>query len=337
MVMERGQSVNGEAADTGKLPVSVIVLTYNEERNIEACLQSVVAWAGKVFVVDSGSTDRTVALARQYGAQVVTHPFENYSRQRTWAQDQLPLSFPWVFHIDADERVTPELAQSFKEVLCGGGPADVDGIIVSRRTVFLGRAILHGGHYPAYHLRLFRRARGRCEDRLYDQHFLVDGATRVVAGDLIDVITSDLTVWLVRHARWGAEEAREQMEKQAPASGRLQGRATGTPIEKRRWWRTTVYDRAPLFLRAFAYFVYRYFLRLGFLDGKEGLIFHFLQGCCFRFYVDAKIYEARRQRQNLLERTGFQGHGQSSLPATDGAAGTALSTGSTNIAQPRLS
>jgi hypothetical protein len=116
----------------------------------------------------------------------------------------------------------------------------------------------------------------------------------------VDVITSDLTTWLIRHAKWGAAEAQELSEKEPADAMRVAGRLDGNPIERRRWLRTSLYERAPLFLRAFAYFFYRYFLRLGFLDGKEGLIFHFLQGCFFRFYVDAKIYENRRAGKNQL-------------------------------------
>lgn len=278
------------------LPISVIILTYNEEVNIEACLRSVYDWAGEVFVVDSGSTDRTLEIARRYMDKIFHHPFENYSRQRNWAQQNLPLAYEWVFHIDADERVTPELVQSLRKFFVSDAYESVDGLLVSRRTVFLGRPILHGGHYPVYHLRVFRRYKGYCEDRLYDQHFVVNGATRRISGDLTNVITSDLAVWVSCHARWGALEAQEQIrETQSTRSNRVEGRPTGTPIERRRWLRSSVYGRAPLFLRAFAYFLYRYILRLGFLDGTEGLIFHFLQGCWYRFYVDAQIWEAKRQ------------------------------------------
>ncbi len=191
--------------------MSVIVLTYNEERNIEDCLRSVQDWAGEIFVVDSGSSDRTLELCQPYTDRIVSHPFDNYSRQRNWAQDNLPLGHDWVFHVDADERVTPELARSLRDLFHGNSATEVAGILLSRRTVFMGRAILHGGHYPTYHLRLIRRDKGRCEDRLYDQHFWVDGPTKRIAGDLIDVITSDLTVWLTRHARWGAAEAEEEL------------------------------------------------------------------------------------------------------------------------------
>jgi glycosyltransferase involved in cell wall biosynthesis len=282
-------------SEQGKLPVSVVVLTYNEERNIEDCLLSVQDWAGEIFVVDSGSSDRTLELCRRYTDRIVSHPFDNYSRQRNWAQDNLPMSHDWVFHIDADERVTPELAASLRSFFLDTSSGDQAGVLLSRRTVFMGRAILHGGHYPTYHLRLIRRDKGRCEDRLYDQHFWVDGPTTRIKGDLIDVITSDLTVWLTRHARWGAAEAEEELRSKQTKRQSVRATPDGTPIERRRWLRSSVYGRAPLFLRAFAYFFYRYFLRLGFLDGVEGLIFHFLQGCCYRFYVDAKVYEARKR------------------------------------------
>jgi glycosyltransferase involved in cell wall biosynthesis len=279
-----------------KLPISVIILTYNEEENLAQCLQSVADWAGEVFVVDSGSTDRTLEIAELFAARVVSHPFENYSQQRNWALDNLRPHYEWVFNIDADERVTPELAAQMERLFSDNEIQNIAGIVVSRRTVFLGRPILHGGHYPVYHLRLFRLGAGRCEDRLYDQHFIVNGPVRHISGDLVDVITSDLTEWLVRHARWGAAEARElTMHSDClPDGRRLSGSLTGTPIQRRRWLRSSLYGKAPLFWRAFGYFLYRYILRLGFLDGREGLIFHFLQGCCFRFYVDAKIYEQLR-------------------------------------------
>jgi glycosyltransferase involved in cell wall biosynthesis len=277
------------------LPLSVIILTYNEEANILDCLHSVVDWAAEVFVVDSGSRDRTVALARRYTDNIVEHPFENYAQQRNWAQASLPLAYDWVLHLDADERISPELAQSLQVFFAGKDAEQVDGLLVTRRTVFMGRAIMHGGHYPTYHLRVFRRSKGFCEDRLYDQHFLVDGLTRQISGDLIDTITTDLSIWLARHARWAELEAQEYLATTSEsASRRVNPRLDGNPIERRRWLRMS-YGRAPLFVRAFGYFFYRYFLRLGFLDGTEGLIFHFLQGCWYRFYIDAKIYEMQKK------------------------------------------
>ena len=288
------------------LPISVIILTFNEESNIADCLRSVIDWAGEIFVVDSYSTDCTLEITRRYTDKIVEHPFQNYAQQRNWAQANLPLAHEWVLHLDADERISPELAQSLCAFFAGEGPQQCDGLLATRRTVFMGRAIMHGGHYPTYHLRVFKHTKGRCEDRLYDQHFLVDGPTRRINGDLIDTITSDLSTWLSRHARWATLEAQEYLADGDAHGQRVVARLDGNPIERRRWLRMS-YGRAPLFLRAFGYFFYRYVLRLGFLDGTEGLIFHFLQGCWYRFYIDAKIYEMQKSAQPI-EQQELTGH-----------------------------
>ena len=285
--MTSAQSSAATAA--GRAPVAAIVLAYNEERNLPECLASLQGWIEQLFVVDSGSTDGTVEIARSYGAVVVEHPFETYGAQRNWALENLPLTSPWILNVDSDERVTPELRASIEEVLRRDDASAV-GYLASRRTMFMGRWIRHGGHYPVWHLRLFRRGRGRCEDRLYDQHFLCDGPTRKLSGDLIDTLTTSIATFSLRHVRWAQLEAEEQGVA-AQAAGRVRGRLlSGNAIETRRWLRES-YNRGPLFVRPVLYFLYRYFLRLGFLDGREGLVFHFLQGFWYRFLVDALIFE----------------------------------------------
>jgi glycosyltransferase involved in cell wall biosynthesis len=244
-------------------------------------------------VVDSGSTDRTLEIARAAGCHVVDHPFENYAVQRNWAFDHLPIGAPWTLCLDADERLTPELADEIEETVSQQGNP-FDRFMLRKRTVFMGRWIRHGGQYPAYHLRLFRSGRGRCEARLYDQHFIVDGRVGSLRNDYIDVITSDLGTFIIRHNRWAELEAEEILTGSTGAA--RQGPAvdpvlTGTAIERRRFLRTRVYQRFPLFVRPFLFWFYGYVLRLGFLDGIEGLIFHTLQGFWFRFLIDAKIWE----------------------------------------------
>lgn len=271
--------------------VAVIVLTYNEEANLPACLDSLRGLPCTVFVVDSGSTDGTLAIAAAYGATVRHHQFEDYAAQRNWALTTLPIDTPWILNLDADERLTPELLHEITAVL-EQPPADVSGFLLRRRTVFMGRWIRYGGHYPSYHLRLFRTGRGRCEARRYDQHFLADGRVARLRHDFLDVVASSLQTWTVRHARWAGMESGELLTPQH-VSAQVTPGLLGNPIERRRWWRN-VYGRGPLFGRALAYWVYRYVLRLGFLDGREGLIFHFLQGFWFRFLVDAMVYEGRR-------------------------------------------
>ncbi len=275
------------------LPVTVVVLTVNEESTLSACLAS-VAWAQHVIVVDSGSTDRTTQIAREFGAQVVTHPFENYGAQRNWALANLEIRTPWILNIDADERVSPELAR-FIEMALTRDDGTIAGYRMSRRTMFLGRWIRHGGHYPTWHLRLFRVGRGRCENTRYDQHFIVDGRVDALEGDLIDTLTTDVATYVRRHVRWAELEA----EGSASASDRMRGELSARdPMRRRRWLRER-YGRLPLFARPFLYFIYRYFIRLGFLDGTPGLVFHVLQGFWFRFMVDALVYERRLAETNV--------------------------------------
>jgi glycosyltransferase involved in cell wall biosynthesis len=272
-------------------PLAVVVLTYNEEANLPHCLASLKNLACIVFVVDSGSTDKTLQIAEANGAKVLQHPFENYAAQRNWAQNNLPSETSWILHLDADERLTPGLVDEINGALSTPNE-ELDGFMLRKRTVFMGKWIRHGGHYPSFHLRLFRRGRGACEDRLYDQHFVVEGRTQALANDYLDVVASSISTWTLRHGRWAAMEAQEIQTVRSDGR-QVRPDLNGNPIERKRWLRHA-YGRGPLFVRAFLYWFYRYFLRLGFLDGKEGLIFHFLQGFWFRFLVDAIILERRK-------------------------------------------
>jgi glycosyltransferase involved in cell wall biosynthesis len=282
------------------MQLATVVLTYNEQDNLPACLESVRGLKSELFVVDSGSTDRTVAIAKAHDATVLEHGFDNYAAQRNWALGQLPNEVAWVLNLDADERLTPELVSEINQLLAQPSVA-ADGYLLRKRTIFLGRWIKHGGHYPSYHLRLFRKHLGSCEDRLYDQHFIVRGRVDRLQHDYIDVLTSDLTTWSVRHSRWAELEAQEIVRAHAEAtqSDRVQPRLFGTPIEQRRWLRDRMYGHAPLFGRAVLYWLYRYVLRLGFLDGTEGLIFHFLQGWWYRWLIDSKLYEMHKRQRAL--------------------------------------
>ena len=277
-------------------PLAIVILSYNEEQNLPDCLRSLKGLDCEVFVVDSGSTDRTVQLARLAGAHVEDHPFENYAAQRNWAQQNLPIQSDWILHLDADERLTPELVREIRKALGVRGEEkgadEIDGFLLRKRTFFMGRWIRHGGHYPSYHLRLFRKEKGHCEERLYDQHFVVDGKIGKLKNDYLDVLTSDLNTWTQRHMRWAELEARELLFADN-GNGQVRPSFFGNPIERRRWLRTGLYGRSPLFIRPLLYWIYRYFLRLGFLDGKEGFIFHFLQGFWFRLLVDIKLDELR--------------------------------------------
>lgn len=270
------------------LPISIVILTFNAETTIGATLASARRISDDVHVVDSYSTDRTLEIAREHGAQIVQHPFENYGAQRNWAIDTLALRHDWQLHLDADERVTDELAAELGALFQAGLPAEIAGYYLPRLVHFHGRALRHGGMYPIYHMRLFRRGRGRCENRKYDQHFHVDGPSAQLRSPMIDDIRMSLGEWTARHNRWADAEVEEILNPGRDVIG-----AGDTPVGRKRAQRGWYY-RAPLFLRAFLLFFYRYVIRLGFLDGREGLIFYVLQTLWFRFLIDAKLYERRR-------------------------------------------
>jgi glycosyltransferase involved in cell wall biosynthesis len=273
------------------LKPSVIILAFNSVDTLGATLAQAQEISDDLYVVDSFSTDDTVALSREHGAQVVQHAFENYGAQRNWAIDHVVSRYAWQLHLDADERLTPKLIASIRSL--PENPAH-SGFFIARLVQFLGRQMRHGGMSPTWHLRLFRKGAGRCEERKYDQHFyLTEGSAGQLQGYMIDEIRMPLSEWTARHNRWSDAEVLEQTA--ALEGARIRPRFWGNPVERKRFLRG-LYNDAPLFVRPFGLFFYRYFLRLGFLDGREGFIFWTLQTFWFRFLIDAKLFEQRKSK-----------------------------------------
>ncbi len=281
------------------MAISVIILTYNSESVISATLDSARMISDDIHVVDSLSVDKTVEIAKDFGANVVSHAFENYGKQRNWAIENLPLKYGWELHLDADERPSDKLIQQINDLKISF-PEHVEGYYIPRLTCFMGSEIRHGGLFPIWHLRLFRRGSGRCENRRYDQHFYVNGTTEKLTGHLIDDQKMSLSEWVARHNNWAEAEACEL--SMAETEGRIQPSLTGSPVQRKRFLRK-FYNSFPLFVRPFLLFFYRYFLRLGFLDGRAGLIYYVLQTFWFRFLIDAKLYELRLAKESKQSKT----------------------------------
>lgn len=273
--------------------LTIIILTYNEEKNLAACLKSISSLQVPVFAVDSYSTDSTIEILESKGISYTQHPFENYAKQRNWSQANNPFNTEWVFHLDAGERLTPELVK-WLQYQFDPNENDYNGYMFSRRTIFFDHWIRHGGHYPNFHLRLYRATQGNCEEKVYDQHFVVKGKVQTVQKgiDIIDTVADNLRDFTISHARWAMFEAVEMLSAQKQ-KGEVKGSLTGTPIERQRWLKNNVFQRSPMFTRSVVYFLYRYFFKMGFLDGTMGLIFHFLQGFWFRFLVDSVVFEMK--------------------------------------------
>jgi glycosyltransferase involved in cell wall biosynthesis len=274
------------------MKVSVIILTFNSEAILEATLSAAARVSDDIHIVDSLSTDRTLEIAKSYGTSVVQRPFVNYGEQRNWAIENLPSKYDWQLHLDADERPSDDLITEIN-MIDPASAATVSGYFITRLTYFLGRPIRHGGLFPNWHMRLFRQGAGRCESRLYDQHFYVDGLTQRLNHPMIDDQRNTIAEWVARHNRWAQAEVAEILRLGQPREGVIQGRISGNPIERKRALRGFYY-RNPALLRALLLFLYRYFLRFGFLDGKEGLIYFVLQTFWFRFLVDSMIFEREK-------------------------------------------
>jgi glycosyltransferase involved in cell wall biosynthesis len=279
-----------------KAPLSALIPTLNEEVNLPDCLES-LAWADEVFVVDSFSTDRTVELARERGAQVVQHAFENYSKQKNWALDTLPFTHDWVLIVDADERVTPELRREIEHVLADPSRA-ADGYYLNRRFIFLGVWIRHAGWYPSWNLRLFRHRLGRYDQREVHEHVVLRGRSGYLGADLLHDDRRGWEAYVARHNRYSSLEAAARLKAERDTSDRarlpLSWRAS--PVQRKRFLRERVWPAIPA--KPAALFIYLYVVRRGFLDGHAGLalcVFHAFQ----EFMVGLKLAELRRLSSQL--------------------------------------
>ncbi len=277
------------------MKLSAVILTFNEALNLEDCLQSIRRVAEEIFVVDSGSTDDTLKIAQRCGAKLVFHPFETHAKQWNWALSHLPVEGDWVLGLDADQRLTEELGEEILTTL-DNPPSGVEGFYLNRRQIFRGQWIRHGGYYPKYLLKLFRRRSASCdESEIMEHHFYVKGKTAKLTHDMIEANRKedDLAFWLSKHMNYARSQAEEEFRRvQHPEDAKIRPRFFGSP-DQRTLWLKQVWRRLPLFARPFLYFFYRYFLRLGFLDGKQGFIFHFFQGFWYRLLVDVCLNEIK--------------------------------------------
>lgn len=278
--------------------LTVIILTKNEEKNIARSVSSVQGIAKRIIVIDSGSTDRTMDIARENGAEIVEHqPFLNPAAQFNWGLDHIDINTKWILRLDADEQVTKELAEELEEALRIHNSDNVNGFEVRCRIIFMGKWIRHGGTYPLVIPRVFRRGHGRIEMRRMDEHTLIDGDVLCLKNDLIHYDFKGLHEWIDKHNRYASQECQDYFERSQINERQVEGKLLGSQRQRKRFLKNGVYYELPKFFRAHMYFFYRYYFRLGFLDGKEGKIFCFLQAYWYRFLVDAKIYETEKTNQ----------------------------------------
>jgi glycosyltransferase involved in cell wall biosynthesis len=281
-------------ARRGDPDVTVIILTYNEAKHIARCIDSVKAIASEIFVIDSFSTDDTARIAAERGAVVLEHAFVNYAQQFQWALDNVPATSGWIMRLDADEIVEPDLAEEIATRLPKLEP-EIVGVNLKRKVIFLGRWIRFGGRFPIRLLRIWRRGQGRIENRWMDEHIMVwGGRVTTFDGGFRDHNLNSLSFFIEKHNKYATREALDALNQKYnifPRDEALSYKTSPLQAAFKRTVKERMFNRIPFWIGSTGYFLSRYIVQLGFLDGVEGLIYHFLQGYWYRFLVGAKLRE----------------------------------------------
>ena len=282
--------------------VAVIILTKNEELHLERALKSIASFASEIFVVDSFSSDRTVEIAETNNAIVLQNPFVNQAVQFNWALDNTSIKSEWILRLDADEIIELDLQQEIQERL-SKLPSDVVGVNLKRKHIFMDRWVRHGGRYPLVMTRIFRHGHGRSENRWMDEHIVVhSGRTVTFNGGFADHNLKDLSFFIDKHNSYATREAIEVLNQRHQLFDRndeLHAVRGSLSVASKRFIKEKIYNRIPFTISSTAYFLYRYIFQLGFLDGRSGLVYHFLQGYWYRFLVGAKIMEFEKAITSL--------------------------------------
>ena len=285
------------------LDITSIILTYNEEIHIRRCLENVNRFSRKVYVIDCFSTVKPKQIAEELGAEVISHKWPgNLAEQFNWALDNLNIETGWILRLDADEYLMPELIEELKEKLPNMDEG-VSALSLSLARAFCGKVLHHGIVNGIKIIRIFRTGKARYEKRLMDEHLSVmAGDTMELKHQFVDDNRMSIGMFTDKHNGYASREAALLLDAEYHLTDTSNmPKDHGEEVEKKRAQKAR-YAKMPLFWRAFGYSVYRYIFKLGFLDGKEGFLWDFLQGWWYRTLVDAKVYEVKKACGNDKEK-----------------------------------
>lgn len=272
--------------------ITAIILTKNEALNISRCIESLGDLPDRIVIVDSGSTDATIDIASKYNVDIYIHPFKHYADQFNWALDNTNIQTTWVYRIDADEAITPELKEEIRHQCDKYAYKDVNGFLMKHKLYFLGKFLKHGGTYPFIKMTIFKPKYARFENRAMGEHVVLSkGNYILLKNDCLHYDCKDLTSFIEKHNSYSTREVYDYYERKKVKSTELYKKA-----EMTKKLRDGLYYKMPMFIRAKLYYWYRYYILLGFLDGKPGKIYAFIQAYFYRIIVDAKIYEFEIKR-----------------------------------------
>jgi glycosyltransferase involved in cell wall biosynthesis len=281
--------------DNSSLSLTAIVLTFNEEKHIRRCIDKLYELCDRIVIVDSFSTDKTTEIAKSYSkVSIFQNPWVNHSSQLNWAISNSNITTDWVIRVDADEYVDEKLKQNLILELPKMSSATT-GIEVKRLIYFLGQPLKKAGMYPIWHLKLWRKGYGQCEQKWMDERIILsNGQVQKIEGDLIDNNLNNLTWWTAKHNGYATREAIDILDKIYNFSKSHHGISRKHQEVKRAKFKE-MYLKLPLFVRPLLFWFIRYFIQGGFLEGKAGFIWNLLQCGWYRFLVDVKIYEAYKK------------------------------------------
>lgn len=269
--------------------LTTIILTFDEEKNIANAINSVKNLSKRIVVVDSYSTDKTVEIAESLGAEVIQHPFENQAKQFIYAINNLTINTQWIMRLDADEMISNDAAREIEDICLINKNTDINGIVVRFEVNFLGKKLRHGGIYPFRKMIVYKKDKGYMEDRAMDEHIVLkEGKSIELKHDSYHRDYKDLNAWIDKHNKYSSREVKDYFSNTNKESKQLNKSA-----KIKRFIKFNIYYKLPLGTRAHLYYLYRYYFKMGFLDGKEGKIFAFMQAYWYRFLVDAKIFEKK--------------------------------------------
>lgn len=275
--------------------LTTIILTFNEELNIKECIESVKEISNRIIVVDSFSTDTTVEIAESLGAEVYQNKFINQSSQINFALNNLQLDTEWIMRLDADERLSSAASEEIFDFFQNDDKR-INGIVVPFEVKFLGKNLRHGGIFPFRKMIIIRNGFAKMELRQMDEHFyLLSGKTTELKNLSFHHDYKDLSTWIEKHNKYSSREVLDYFNSESTVNNNVN---LSTRAKIKRFIKFNIYYKLPLGSRAYLYYLYRYYIKLGFLDGTEGKIFAFMQAYWYRFLVDAKIYEQKNNKDS---------------------------------------
>lgn len=285
------------------LDITAIILTYNEEIHIRRCLENVGKFAKRIIVVDCFSKDKTCEIAKEMGAEVIQHEWPgNQAEQFNWLIDNVSINTKWILRLDADEYLMPDLIAELNEKLPTMDEG-VSALSLARARSYCGKILHHGIVNGIRIVRIFRTGKARYDKRIMDEHLsILDGKTIEMKHQFVDDNRLTIGQFTIKHENYASREAAILLDAEYHLSDtRKLEKDHGEEVEKKRAQKAK-YAKMPLFWRAFGYFIYRYIVKGGWRDGKEGFLWDFLQGWWYRTLVDAKIFEVKKACGNDKEK-----------------------------------